>query len=458
MKSKFRCLICGFIHIGNDAPVTCPICGASAAEFELFEDKDMRGEPNTQQHLPKSITGKAKFVILGGGIAGLSAAEELRKNSDEAEITIISNEHLLPYYRLNLTRYLAGDINRAALEIYPQGWYEKNRIKILCGKEVVSIDCKNQEVVLDDKSVVNYDKLIVALGAHPFVPPIPGTDSDNVVTVRTTEDADFILDKLSKIDSCICVGGGILGLETAGAIAKNGIKVLLLEGAPWLMPRQLNKEASEILKGYLQKLGIEIIDNARTKAFVGETECDGLELETGEFLPAKLVMITAGVRPNTHLLRKAGLEVNQGVVVDNHLRTSDKNIYAAGDVCEHYGVLYGLWNAAQYQGRVAALNALGLEVQFGGMPRSNILKVLDLDLFSIGEISPVDGSYHQCEKLDGQRYYVFVIRDRKIAGSIVLGDKEISLKVKQAVESGIQFPQDLLTSADGIISKLMQQK
>ncbi|MDD4601129.1 MAG: FAD-dependent oxidoreductase, partial [Negativicutes bacterium] len=328
MKKGYRCLICGYVHIGSEAPNVCPICGASTGEFELFEDKNKRGTSSSEywrcvnceyihegstppdqcpvcgvtksefEAIEKKAahhisTDNARILIIGGGIAGLSAAEEIRKHSQTAVITIISNEKQLPYYRLNLTRYLSGDVDKRNLEIHPKEWYDQKNITILHGKEVLNIDANNKEVVLDDQVRVQYDTLIVALGAHPFVPPIPGHQKKNVITVRKIEDADFILNKIGETGSCICIGGGILGLEAAGAIAKNGIKVTLLEGAPWLMPRQLNKRASEILKGHLQKIGIEVRDNVRIKEITGNQECDGVLLETGERLPTKLVMITA---------------------------------------------------------------------------------------------------------------------------------------------------------------------
>jgi nitrite reductase (NADH) large subunit len=143
-----------------------------------------------------------------------------------------------------------------------------------------------------------------------------------------------------------------------------------------------------------------------------------------------------------------------GLVVNNNMQTSDENIFAAGDVTEHYGMVYGLWNAAQYQGKVAALNAIGMNVQFEAIPRSNVLKVLDLDIFSIGEFNPVDGSYYVYENETENSYASFVLRDGRIIGSIVIGDKTLSVKVKQAVEKGLVFPRELYDSFDTIKERL----
>ena len=490
MKS-FRCVICGYIHTGDTPPEVCCVCGASADEFELFpqpistprvtstfwrclnceyihessEAPDIcpvcgvKKENFESYNVKESSTVNTEtgtILIIGGGIAGLSAAEEIRNRSTDTNITILSTEKQLPYYRLNLTRYLAQEITQDTLMIHPHNWYGENRIKFMSGQEVEAIKTVTKQVELQDGTVLSYDRLIVAMGAHPFIPPITGSTLQNIITIRTVEDAEYILQRIPVTKDCICIGGGILGLEAAGAIAKHGMKVTLLEGAPWLMPRQLNAQGANVLKEYLAGIGIEVRENIKIKEITGNDCCQAITLEDGERIPAELIIITAGVRPNTYLARKAGLEVNQGLVVNNYMQTSDENIFAAGDVTEHHGTLYGLWNVAQFQGKVAALNAIGIETQFGGVPRSNVLKILGLDLFSIGDISPIDGSYHQYEQEEPGRYFNFVVRDGKIVGSIIMGDKTLAIKVKQAVEGALHFPHDLYKDANSIIRRLTE--
>ncbi|NTV90211.1 MAG: FAD-dependent oxidoreductase [Clostridiales bacterium] len=492
MLKSYRCAVCGYIHVGSHPPVNCPVCGAPAEEFEEYEDgkqqlkpannswrclnceyvhegssppavcpvcgaKSDTFEPYEKKHSDQPKDGMLKAIIIGGGIAALSCAEEIRNNSEKAEITMISKEKHFPYYRLNLTRFLAGETDKDSLTIYPESWYKEKRISLITGKEVHEIHKEQKSIQLEDGTSIPYDRLILANGAHPFIPPIQGSDLKNVVTVRTMEDSEFILEKMKSVKACICIGGGILGLEVAGAIAKSGVHVLLLEGSEWLMPRQLNRKAAARLKEYLKTIGVEVKENASTQEITGSEKCEGVRLSTGELLPAELVIITAGVRPNTNLARKSGLEVNSGMVVDNHMRTSEEDIYGAGDVTEHNGMLYGLWNAAQFQGKIAAQNVMGINSQFGGIPRSNVLKVLGLDMFSIGQFSPLDGSYYQYEKETPEYYYNFIVRDGRIVGSIVMGDKTLSIKVKQAVERGIDFPHELYNDVDGITDKLCEQ-
>lgn len=396
-------------------------------------------------------SGPQNIVIIGGGAAGLAAATEIRKNSDDAAITLISAEARLPYYRLSLTRFLAGEIGQDKLIVHPAGWYEKNNISLILGKKAVEIRKNQKTLLLDDNSVVAYDKLIIATGADPLMPNIQGSNPENVISVRKLDDAVTLLDKLEDIRSCICIGGGILGLETAGGIAKSGVKVTVLEVMPWLMPRQLSERAAGILKRHINSLGIDVKENAKIKSISGDMNCEEVLLETGEIFPAEMVVITAGIKPDAVMASKAGLNVNKGIIVDDHMVTSEEDIYAAGDVAEHKGIVYGLWNPAQLQGKTAALNALGINSEFEGIPRSHALKVLGLDMFSIGEISASDESrFFEKETQNG--YISFTVKDNRLAGGIIIGDQTISLKVRQAVEKGVEIPADY--DIDGIIGKL----
>lgn len=422
---QWRCLNCGYVHAGPEPPGECPVCGARKDRFEAV---GIEREPGAS-------AGEAiHVVIVGGGIAGVSAAESVRNSSPGAGITLIAKESALPYYRLNLTRYLAGEIEADALPIHDASWYRERNIELLSGAEVAALLIEEQKVELRDGSQVAYDRLILTAGAHPFIPPFPGTQREGVATLRTTEDAERILELARAGTSCVCIGGGILGIETAGGLARRGAHVTLLEGHGWLMPRQLNAKAGEMLKKHIETLGIRLRTLARTKELLGDERIAGVLLEDDTTFPADLVVITTGIRPNSHLARRAGLEVNKGVVVDNHLRSSRPQVFAAGDVAEHRGFLYGTWGASQYQGSIAGLNAAGVDAEFGGIPRSNTLKVLGVDLWSIGHFEPEDGSYQVIEGEDDGRYRRFVFRDGLLVGSILFGDTLITGPLKKAIE------------------------
>ena len=325
----WRCAVCGYVHRGDEPPAECPVCGAPREEFELYEEAAAR------QEQPVADGGKGRVIVLGGGIAGLSAVESLRQARPEQEIILLSREKGLPYYRLNLTRYLAGEISTGQLPIHPASWYASKQVELLDDAEADELDLEQMLVRLTDGRDFDFDTLILTAGAQPFVPPVPGAALSGVTTLRTQDDADMILQAIQAGARCVVVGGGILGLETAGAIARRGGHVMLLESHEWLMPRQLNRRAGELLAGQIEKIGIELVTRAQTDQILGRDKVEKIQLKNGASLSAELVVLATGVRPNSHLARQAGLDVEQGVVVDDYLLTSHPKILAAGDIAQH---------------------------------------------------------------------------------------------------------------------------
>lgn len=428
--ARWRCLNCGYVHVGPAPPEECPVCGAPADRFEPIADEGAAAEPTRRP---------TKAVVVGAGIAGISAVEALRQAAPDAEIVLVSKERALPYYRLNLTRYLAGEIGEAELPIHPQSWYGEHRIELVLGAEATDVSFDGLSVRLRDGRELAFERLILTNGAHPFVPPFPGAHLDGVTSFRTTGHAEQILEAAAAGMACVVIGGGLLGLETAGALARRGARVTLLESHEWLMPRQLNRKAAELLERHVEDAGIALRKQASTEQIVGDERAAGVGLEGGDVVHADLVVVSTGVRSNTYLARRAGLEVNQGVVVDNHLGTSHPAVLAAGDVAEHHGALYGAWGASQYQGSIAGMNAAGRGAEFGGLPRSNTLKVLGLNLLSIGQFEPEDGSYQVLEAEADGAYSRFVFHDGRLVGAILLGDTAVTSPLKHAIETGADF-------------------
>jgi nitrite reductase (NADH) large subunit len=420
-QKAWRCVVCGYIHYGDEPPDECPVCGASASEFEAIE-----------QEAPEAVEAETagRIVIAGAGIAGVSAAEAAREAAPDAVITLLSAESELPYYRLNLTRYLAGEVADEDLPLHSLKWYKDQRIDLMPGTTLAQIFRAEKEAELNDGSRLAYDKLIVTTGARPFVPPIPGSDQSHVYTVRTADDAKTLLGSVSSEMEVACIGGGILGLETAGALARHGAHVTVLEAFNHIMPLQLNTAGSDIMVQHLSTLGIDVIAPAQTE----KIDADAVQLEDGTRLPADVVVITVGVRANAEILKEAGLPVHQGVLVDNFMRTSNPDILAAGDVCEHDGVMYGSWAAAQYQGKIAGMNAAGETAEFGGIPRSHLLKVLGTKMFSIGEITAHDGSYRSIEDHTDGNYRMFMIHDGKLVGALLIGNIKLMTACRNAIE------------------------
>ena len=379
------------------------------------------------------------YIIIGGGIAGVSAAEAIREVDKTGKIILICKEAELPYYRMNLTRYLAGDIHVSALPLHPDDWYRSQAVELMLNTSVDSINPATKEVSLVRNGKLSYDKLILANGAQPFVPPFPGRDLKGVWSVRTHSDADNILYCCLPKMHVVCIGGGLLGLENAGALAKRGADVTVIETFDWLLPRQLPKEGGKQLEKFILKMGVKVVTGGKVKEMRGEGAVRAVAFEDGSELPAELVLITTGVAADTNLAKAAGLKVNKGVVVDEQMRTSEPDIFAAGDISECNGKLYGLWMPAKAQGTVAGHNAAGKNDVFPELPPSAKLKVLGIDLFSIGQIAPTDPNDVLISEAIGEDFTGFVLRDGKLIGASLLGDVSLAAEVKEAVNTGMVF-------------------
>jgi nitrite reductase (NADH) large subunit len=426
----WRCAVCGYIHYGDEAPDGCPICNAKQIDFEALEN-------STRPEIRNP--GNERVVIIGAGVAGISAAEAVRGHAPEAEIILLAKEDEFPYFRINLTRLLANEITEDNLPLRKSDWPEAFGVDFRPGVAVDQIVMTEKAVQLDDGSFIQFDKLIVATGAHPFVPPIPGIDLEGIYTVHTKDDVSNVLSAVQPGTNVVCLGGGILGLETAGALAKRECNVTVLEAFDYLMPRQLNPAGSEELGKHLETLNIKVLTKALCDCMVGDGHVTGVHLKRGQLIPADVVLVTAGDRPNTELLQAAGLSVNKGVLVDNFLRTSHPDIYAVGDVAEHDGVLYGAWAPAMYQGKIAGMNAAGQPTEFGGIPRSHLLKVLGKPMLSIGIVSPPDGSYRMIEDHPPKGYRMFMFRDGILVGCLLIGNLKLMKTVRKTIQTRVNL-------------------
>jgi len=436
-SNAWICPICGYVHYGSLPPEECPVCGTSQDMFEPYEDAAPTPE------IEVSVDKKG-VIIVGAGVAGVSAAEALRKSAPEVEITLISNEPDLPYYRLNLTRYLIGELNLDQLLIHPESWYLENNIHLMRCAEVLRINLPGKEVELMDGKRIPYDQLILTVGSHPFIPPILGVERKNVTTLRSLKDADFILENSLGMKRVVCIGGGLLGLETAAALARRGNEVSILEGQAWLLPRQLNEHASMLLQKQVRSIGIDLYTGVRIREFVGDEAVTGVLLEDGTLVAADLVVISAGVRSNLEIARQAGLQVKQGILVDNTMRTSNQDIFTAGDAAEYDGVVYGIWGPSQIQGSIAGMVAGNQKIQFQKIPRSNSLKVMGISLFSIGRVNPLEPSDIMIDGEIKGNYYCFIFNNNQLVGSILLGEISNSAKVKSLAENKQDFRDILL--------------
>lgn len=392
-----------------------------------------------------------RYVIVGNGVAGVTAARTIAAADPGADIQMFSAERYPYYSRPRLWEFLAGEIGLKDLYFYPPSWYEERGIRLHLDRPVARLDLGNRQVHLADGTAVPYDRLLLATGARSFVPPIAGTEKKGVFTLRTIDDAQAMRDWVQVgCQRAIAIGGGLLGLETARALRLLGAEVTVVEMFPYLLPRQLDPEGAEVLTTLIGEMGLSIVTGAVTEAILGQDHATGIRLKDGREIPGDLILISAGVRSEVTLAKEAGLTVNRGTAVDAYLRTSAEGVYAAGDAAEFEGRVYGIIPAAIEQARVAGAHMAGQDVApYQGTVPANTLKIVGIDLTSVGVVSPEEEGYQELRWQDeaGRRYKKFVLRDGKLVGAILLGDKADAAAVSQLITRGVDVSahvQDLL--------------
>jgi len=379
-------------------------------------------------------------VIVGGGVAGVTAARTIRENDPKAEISVYTDENHLYYPRPRLYEILSGEARPQEIYMFSGEWYEKNGIKVHLDKKVVGVETAKKELLLEDRSRVTYEKLLLANGARSVVPPIKGVEKTGVFTLRSMKDALIIKEYTKKTGKAIIIGGGLLGLEFAASLRKLGQQVEVVEIFPRLLPRQLDQDGATILKDQIEARGINIVLGVKTEEILGKKRVSGILLDNGKELSGNLVLISAGVRSNTDLAVEAGIKVGKGVVVDQNLETSVNNVYAAGDVAEFQGRVYGIIPAALEQAKIAAINMLEKEKQnYKGTIPSNTLKIVGIDLTSMGIVNPEGPQYEEIRKIDKEKgvYKKIVLEQGKIVGAIILGDTKGVTPIKKLMDQKI---------------------
>jgi nitrite reductase (NADH) large subunit len=361
------------------------------------------------------------YVIIGNGVAGTTAAENIRKRDKDGVITIFSDEEVPFYWRIRLNEFISGEIGEGGLTAKKKDWYRENAIDLRLGTAVVGADVPTKTLFLKDGGKKNFERLLVATGSRSFVPPIKGSEKQGVFTLRSFRDAKEIAAWAAKTKKAVIIGGGLLGLEAGNALRKLGVHVHVVEFFPRLLPRQLDVEGAARLQGIMEGMGFSFSLGAKTSAIAGGDSVDGVELEGGERIPCKMVIISAGVRPDTFLAEPLGLEKDKGIKVDESMRTNREGIFAAGDVAEFKGMAYGIWPAAMEQGRVAGINMAGGKETYRGTTLANTLKVVGIDLASAGDID-ADGKHEAALRVGERLYKKLVFEGDRIIGCIMLGD------------------------------------
>ncbi len=401
-----------------------------------------------------------KYIIIGNGIAGTTAAEEIRKHDSDGEINLITNESLPLYSRIRLPDFISGKAGEKELIIKDNNWHDKNRIKLITQVEVQSVDFESKKVFTNssDMKPITFDSLLLAVGSNSFIPPVKGSNFGGVTSLRTINDAKSIIKKISinsknltdinnnkatinKIKKeVVVIGGGLLGLEVAAAIINVGIKVTVVEFCDRLLPRQLDYKGAKLLQTFLENMGFifrlgeatdeiigQVSDNAQKVASVlkglklkPQIQC--VKLKSGDVIKADTLLFSTGVRPNLSLVQNSEIKIDKGIIVNQRMETSVPSIYAAGDVAEYKGCNFCIWQEAMEQGRVAGINMAGGSAEYKNITPANMLKVAGIKVASAGDID-VDEKMDS-EVISTESIYKKIVKDKdgKIVGCIMVGD------------------------------------
>lgn len=368
------------------------------------------------------------ILIAGNGPAAISAIESIRQIDKTISITIISKEKHRAYSPCYLYHYISGDITKDKLYIKEDDFYEKNNVNLLSGISVEKVIPEKKSVKLSDGKTLSYDRLLIAIGAEPLLPEIPGIHGEGVFFFKSLEDAERIMSVIPKIKRVAVIGGGFIGLEIAEAIKKKDISVTIIEKEDRLLPRMLDEEMAGIIRSHLLKNGIDII----TGKVIEEIErkghsIKGLRTTDGLTVPADMVIVSAGVRPNIRPVEGTGIRIDRGIIVNERMETSIPGIYAAGDVAEIEikGIrkLNPIWLNATVSGSIAGSNMVGLtkKIDFH-LPDMNLINLFGLYIFSAG--SPEGTS--SAKKEDGSVIKKFIFdEDNRVKGIQIIGNEAL---------------------------------
>jgi assimilatory nitrate reductase electron transfer subunit len=397
------------------------------------------------------------IVIVGYGMAGSRLAEEIRRrdkgrDKGTVSVTVLGAERHPAYNRILLSSVVGGGMTPEMVRLHDDDWAVKHDVDLRLGTTVTGIDRTARTVSLDDGSTVDYDALVLATGSRPWLPPTEGLVIDGVpapgaVAFRTLDDCEQIVAASRPGAPVAVVGGGLLGLEAARGLASRGNLVTVVHPVGHLMERQLDPGAGAVLAARLATLGIEVRLNVKAARFVPG---DGLKLDDGTHVPADLVVVSAGVIPETTLAKDVDLTVERGIVVDDLLRTNDPRIHAIGDCAQHPGTISGLVQPAWEQAAVLAdlLTGARPAARYRGTPVVTRLKAKDVDLAALGdvhaEVDSPDAEVLCLSDPTGGRYAKLVLRDDRVSGAILLGAPDAAAAITQLYDRGIPAPSDRL--------------
>jgi len=390
-----------------------------------------------------------KIVIIGNNVAGTFSAQNIRYLDEDVEIEIFTQENYPYYTRIKLPELISKKVSIQDIIVFKEDWYYSKNIKLNLSTKVKNIDPEKKKILIEDhKEPIDYDKLILAVGSSPNIPPIKNAIEmigNGLYTLRSIDNALEIRNFIenSKAKKAIIIGGGLLGLELANQIKDCNVKTTVVEFFPRLLPRQLDDECSEMLKEEIENRGIEVVLNAVTEEIIGNGIVKGVKLKDGREFDADIILIQAGITPNIELANTANIQTNRGIIVNEFLETTVKDIYAVGDCIEYKNQIWGIIPACMEQSKIVAASIFGKKnVEYQGTTPKNTLKIVGLELTSIGVFDPSKeegGGWDILKKADKKDccYQKIILKDNKLKGAILFGENKAQAFVYKKMEEEV---------------------
>lgn len=381
---------------------------------------------------------KERLVVIGNGMASLRFLERLTEGAPGLyDVTVVGAEPQAAYNRVLLSSLLGGEVDEAGCAFRGLDWYEGHGIRLITGAPVTEIDRENGLVMVGEAHVLPFDKLVLAVGSVPIRLPKPGMDLPGVLTFRDLADVAAIRRAAVEHAKAIVIGGGLLGLEAAVGLARLGVDTTLLHVMDRLMERQLDHAAAGLVKRAMEARGVKVLLKADTATVAGDGRVERLTLADGTVLPADLVVMSVGVRPNVALAQQAGIETGRGIKVDDRMQSSDARVFALGECAEHRGMVYGLVEPAYEQAETLSRHLIGEEAAYLGTALATSLKVSGLPVFSAGEIEAPEGAETVLMSDPGLGLYrKLIFGEDRLLGAVFVGDIAEQGWCKELIRTG----------------------
>lgn len=375
------------------------------------------------------------YLIIGNSVGAVGAVEAIREVDQKGTLTIVSEEPYPVYSRPRISEYLAGESTLEEMSYRPPDFYDRNAVETILGQKAIQVDVNKKTVRLEDGREIPWEKLLLATGGIPFVPRMEGLDKEGIFTFTTLGDAQRLAAWLSPAHrQAVVIGGGLIGISASEALVKRGLEVTVVELKDWILNTILDEEAARLAERTLKDKGLRFLTGHTVQSILGKPDdprlVGGVRLASGQEMPCDMLVTAIGVVPRTELAANTPIQVNRGIVVDDHMATSAAGVYACGDVAETFDFLYGtkrvipIWPNAHIEGRIAGYNMAGREARYAGGVAMNSLNYFGLPIVSAGIYDPPQGDYETIIVRDPARnvYKKAVLKDDHLVGMILVGE------------------------------------